>query len=53
MSQNNNSHDNRVLVRRGARKLNEKEAEQVTGGRLITVATSILTNGGRDRMLDE
>ncbi|HEX5433339.1 MAG TPA: hypothetical protein VFY05_03815 [Candidatus Angelobacter sp.] len=51
MSQNN-SNDNRVVVRRGARKLSEKEAEQVTGGAL-TLASCIPTNGGRDQGLDQ
>ncbi|HET9183342.1 MAG TPA: hypothetical protein VFP59_14500 [Candidatus Angelobacter sp.] len=53
MSQNSNSNDNRVLVRRGARKVNDDEANQVTGGRLITLATALPTNLGRDTMLDQ
>jgi len=38
------SNDNpRVLTRKGARQLTQTEMEQITGGRLITVASVLLT----------
>jgi hypothetical protein len=51
MSENKNN-NNRVLVRLGARKLNENEANQVAGG-ANTTASVIFTNGGKDEMLDQ
>jgi hypothetical protein len=52
MSQNNNNNDNRVLGRMGARKLNDNEADQVTGGIVPTLLSVIYTNGGTDHRLD-
>lgn len=50
MSKNRN--ENRVLGRMGARKLTEKEAEQIGGGIINTVLSVIFTNHGTDTSLD-
>lgn len=52
MSENNNNNTNRVLVRMGARKLNDSEVNQVAGGFAATLASVIITNGGTDERLD-
>lgn len=49
---NNDNHENRVLNRIGARKLNDDEIKKVTGGRVPTLASVIFTNGGKDETLD-
>lgn len=38
-----NENNNRVLSRMGAHQLTQNEIEQVTGARLITIASVILT----------
>jgi hypothetical protein len=49
------NHDNRVLVRRGARYLSEEEAQNVTGGTVRGTETlcSIGVNGKIDGDLNE
>jgi len=52
MSENNSNNGNRVIVRMGARKLNDTEVNQVAGG-AITLASVIITNAGKDERLDQ
>jgi len=52
MSSENN---NRVLSRMGARQLTQNEIEQVTGARISSLLSVIITGseGNRDERLDE
>jgi hypothetical protein len=48
----NNTNQNRVLGRMGARKLTDNETEQITGGFIPTILSVIFTNNGTDTSLD-
>ncbi len=50
-----NENNNRVLTRMGARQLTQNEMEQVTGARISSLLSVILTNsaGHPDERLDE
>jgi hypothetical protein len=51
-----NDNNNRVLSRMGARQLTESEIEQVTGARISSLLSVIITHsatGGTDERLDE
>ena len=50
-----NNNENRVLSRMGARQLSQDEMEQVTGARISSLLSVILTRSGGhpDERLDE
>jgi hypothetical protein len=48
----NNTNENRVLGRMGARKLTDNETEQIAGGVIPTLLSVIRTNNGTDTSLD-
>jgi len=47
------NNDNRVLIRRGARPLTQKEIDEVTGAITPSVLSVIRTNNGKDFTTDE
>jgi len=47
------NNDNRVLIRKGARPLTQKEIDEVTGAITPSVLSVIRTNNGKDFTTDE
>jgi hypothetical protein len=47
------NHDNRVLIRKGARALTQNEIDDVTGARTPSVLSVIRTDNGKDFTTDE
>jgi len=47
------NNDNRVLIRKGARPLTQKEIDEVTGAITPSVLSVIRTNYGKDFTTDE
>jgi len=47
------NNDNRVLIRKGARRLTQNEIDEVTGAATPSILSVIRTNNGKDFTTDE